>query len=297
MVEVRTWSAISLMSVAVAAACGGESRREGEPRGAGSGGSSGHAAGGPSTGGTGASDGGADTGGDESGGTATAGLGGSTASAGAGAGGTSASGGASGAGGASGSSDQGVAGENAGGETSYVPEGPPTTPEGDGRLEEGGSFETNAGFGWDLCPARVPGLTLLRTNEGMTPAHGERYLSFQPPTNCEEQCREEGSDAQIAFYFDEPLPAREPLYLYFDSIDFAAENSSGVLSFASLDWLCETAELLAEIPLEDLALQPSWATRCVELQPTEETSVLGLYVTGENYWVGMDTFRFGRPCR
>ncbi|WP_437511980.1 hypothetical protein [Sorangium sp. So ce1099] len=107
----------------------------------------------------------------------------------------------------------------------------------------------------------------------------------------------EGTDAQVAFFRAEPIVAEAPLYLYFDAINLSAESPSGELTIARLKPFCETIDPLATIPLEELDLTGSWETRCVELQPAGDILTFGMWVTGVDFTIGLDTFRFGPPCR
>lgn len=190
---------------------------------------------------------------------------------------------------AGGISEGGEGGED----SNYVPAGPEVAPEGDGRLEEGGSFEQAQGFGWDTCPTRIPGLA---RSEGKA-SDGLVSLRFESQPVGATTNWPEGTDAQLGFYLSEPLLAGVPLSLYFDVINLSRGEPSGELSIAGLDWTCETREPLATIDLAELSTTEAWQTRCVELVPTQELTVFGIWVTGANFTIGLDTFRFGPPCR
>jgi hypothetical protein len=203
-----------------------------------------------------------------------------------------------GAGGAGEAGSNGTAGGTAeggeGGELpDYVPVGPEVAPEGDGRLEEGGSFEESQGFGWDTCPTKTPGLT--RSED--TAADGLISLRFESQAAGSSTNWPEGTDAQLAFYLDESLAVGVALHLYFDIINLSPREPSGQLSIAGLEWACETRDPLANIELAKLSTTGAWQTRCVELTPAQELDVFGIWVTGTDFAIGLDTFRFGPPCR
>lgn len=179
----------------------------------------------------------------------------------------------------------------------YVPSGPQVPPEGDGRMQHGGSFELYPGVGqgdsWDLCASRIP---VRLTREEGAASDGLYYFRFESPLPGMPPFAPEGTDAQLAFFRGEPIVADAPLYLYFDAINLSATSPSGELSIAKLKPFCETIEPLATIPLADLDLTGSWETRCVELKPVGEILTFGMWMTGMDFAIGLDAFRFGPPC-
>jgi hypothetical protein len=207
---------------------------------------------------------------------------GSTSVAGAAAGGSSSSGGAP--------------SETAGAANDYVPSGEAVPPTGDGRLEWGGSFEHGVGgtreiigAAWDNCASRLP---VVHVEQGGA-ADGTTSLRVQSAG----QERADGVDSQFAFYLREPLPANQPLYLYFEVRNFSQRAPIGAIAIARVDFYCKTVEPLATIPLERLELSNEWQTRCVELRPTGEVPQLGWSAEGTDFVIGVDDFRFGPPCQ
>jgi hypothetical protein len=203
-----------------------------------------------------------------------------------------AGGGASSAGG----SDVAGAGAQTG---SYVPEDSNVPPAGDGRLE-GGSFESNLGVGWDFCFSKYPGVTAILGSDSSS--DGDTWLAFDSQKSCSDSfgCRANGGDIQVGFWLGTPLPAGEPLHLYFDAINLDQAIPSGSLHVDLVDHTtsgCMSAAALATIPLRDLELRSAWSTRCVSFTPNAAVDLFGLYVTGETFRLGLDAFRFGPPCR
>lgn len=184
----------------------------------------------------------------------------------------------------------GVAGAGAG----SIPSGPEVPAAGDGRLRDAGSFEQSAGIGgdvWDLCPSRAPAPS---RGQGSA-ADGAVFLRFDAPL-ADAPLRPDGTDAQLAFWLDEALPSDTALNLYFDVLELSDRPPSGELSIAALGISCETLEPLATIPLAELSATSEWQQRCVELRSSRAFSVFGLWVTGTDFSIGLDTFRFGPPC-
>ena len=199
-----------------------------------------------------------------------------------------------------GSSATGGAPAGAGAPTGrYVPEDSNVPPAGDGRLE-GGSFEGNLGNGWDFCFSKYPGGAGV--GSGVGSSDGETWLAFDSQRSCSDSfgCRADGGDIQVGFWLRAPLPAGEPLHLYFDAINLGQGTPSGILHVDVVQPMatgCMSAAALATLPLRDLDLTSDWATRCVSFTPSTALGVFGLYVTGETFQVGLDAFRFGPPCR
>jgi hypothetical protein len=201
---------------------------------------------------------------------------------------------------AAGSSANGGGAAGAGAQTgSYLPEDANVPAVGDGRLE-GGSFEGNLGFGWDFCFSKYPGVTATLGLDSAS--DGEIWLAFDSQKSCSGSlaCRADGGDIQVGFWLGTPLPAGEPLHLYFDAINLGQANPSGVLHVDVMDTTangCMSAAALATLPLHDLELTSNWSTRCVSFTPNAALDKFGLYVTGETFQLGLDAFRFGPPCR
>jgi hypothetical protein len=225
--------------------------------------------------------------------------------------------GASGAatGGLSGGSAQGVSGTGAGrggggagGRSStpggrggremspYEPSDPDQPPQGDGTLL-GGSVEGGYGDGWDACGSKHAGLNTAPTGDA---SDGSRYLLFDSSLPCE-GCSERTSDLQVIFWFDSPIQAGKTQYLYFDVVSFSMGRPTGSLVLGSFHPPgtdpCTTTELLATVPLTDLATSAEWQTRCVAFTPVAAYSIFGLYVADGTFEIGLDTLRFGPPCR
>lgn len=178
-------------------------------------------------------------------------------------------------------------------EPDYVPDDPTVPPEGDGRLE-GGSFDTAQGAGWDTCFTTHPGLMSSEsTNVG-----GNRFMGFDSSLSCDTTCDSSGGDLQVAFFLRGVIPSGRPQHLYFDVTNLAAVAPRGTLHVGVMgfDPLCASTEALASIPLEQLDATPDWQTRCVTFTSRAPFQVFGVYVTGETFKLGLDTFRFGPPC-
>ncbi|HKY34988.1 MAG TPA: hypothetical protein VJN18_03510 [Polyangiaceae bacterium] len=201
----------------------------------------------------------------------------------------SAAGGASGAGGVSGTS--GVSGSTAAAGSSFVPENRNVSDAGDGRLE-GGGFDRPQGEGWDTCSTTTPGLVRF-----VDPP--ESFLRFDSTRSCEESfCSMTGGALQVAFFLRPALAAGEQQHLYFDVINFADSAPRGALHFGVMAFepICSVHEELATIPLSELEMASDWQTRCVTFTANAPFPAFGLYVTGESFLVGLDTFRFGPAC-
>lgn len=177
-------------------------------------------------------------------------------------------------------------------EPSFVPDNPSVTAAGDGRLE-GGGFDLRQGEGWDTCYTTTPGL--VRADD----APEESFLKFDSTKGCEQSfCSTSGGPLQVAFFFEPALAAGEQQHLYFDVINLGADSPRGALYFAVLgsEPICSVKEELATIPLADLDMAADWQTRCVTFVAGAAVPAFGLYVTGESFQVGLDTFRFGPAC-
>lgn len=111
-------------------------------------------------------------------------------------------------------------------------------------------------------------------------------------------CGTSGGALQIAFFFEPPLPAAEEQHLYFDVRNLVDESPRGALHLGVLgsEPICSVKEELATIPLSDLQMTTAWQTRCVTFAAAATFPAFGLYVTGESFQVGLDTFRFGPAC-
>lgn len=189
----------------------------------------------------------------------------------------------------------------------YIPVGPDVPIGGDGRLAEGGSFETSQGFGWDTCPgAAANGIGLFIQNPNYAPdatlddaADGDRYVHLLPPLPAGSPERPEGVEAPFAFYFDPGswIEPEVPHYLYFEIKNQVSAQPDGQLSFAGLEITCETKERWLTVSLTDLELSTNWETRCVELQATQTFQAFGLWASGPDFSIGVDAFRFGPPCQ
>jgi hypothetical protein len=203
---------------------------------------------------------------------------------------------ANGSSGAGGSSAGGSGGEGADARagTSYVPEDSSVPAAGDGRLE-GGSFEGNLGSGWDFCFSKYPGATRMHATGS---SDGDAWLAFDSKKSCSDSfaCATEGDDAQVGFWLSTPLPPAEPVHLYFDAIELSPASASGTLHIDALQSGCMSAAPLATIRLRDLGLTSNWTTRCVSFTPSTAVGAFGLFVAGDAFQLGLDTFRFGPEC-
>lgn len=179
--------------------------------------------------------------------------------------------------------------------TGGTPDGPSYRPEtdvdfaGDGRFIEGGSVEGGHGSGFDTCYAD-PGLSV---EEGVA-AEGDQFLAFRSidvrPIN------PDMTDAQVAFFTeDEPLLAGTALYVYFEIRNLSDVAPVGELSLAPVN-RCELYQSAIAVPLVALEPGPEWETRCIEIVPEQEQTWLGLWVTGEEFAIGIDAVRLGPPC-
>lgn len=172
-------------------------------------------------------------------------------------------------------------------ESPYLPSDTNVPPEGDRRLLPGGALEGNLGNGWDFCRSGV-------AHESEGAADGEKFIRFDSKNDMSTD-----PDAPVAafgFWLNETLPADEKLFLYFAARSAMQFDPASQLRVWGTGGLCTQEELLAAMPLSELALTSSWGTRCVELEPAAEYSVLGVDMTGTSYQVDVDTFRFGPPC-
>lgn len=170
----------------------------------------------------------------------------------------------------------------------FVPDAPPAYDDKNGL----GSFEDNAGFGWDTCHTRTPEILALQSGG----SDGPTCMSFQSVDD----------DAGAGFTSDQPSasqlywwfkPAAERSEnLYFDAKNLAG-TAVGAIRFYGTDHLCGDEELLVEVDLAQLELRPAWATRCLTVTGLSEHQALGVAVTGGPHSLALDAFRFGPPCR
>lgn len=148
-------------------------------------------------------------------------------------------------------------------------------------------MEGNLGNGWDFCRSGV-------AHESEGAADGEKFIRFDSKNDMSTD-----PDAPVAafgFWLSETLPADEKLFLYFAVRGAMQFDPASQLRVWGTGGLCTQEELLAAMPVSELALTSTWSTRCVELEPAAEYSVLGVDMTGTSYVVDVDTFRFGPPC-
>jgi len=208
---------------------------------------------------------------------------------------TAATGGAAARGG--GSTSAGSGGRSGGPASPYEPTNTDVPVEGDGTLA-GGSVEGGLGDGWDFCRSKHPGLVTAPVE--LSPYDGMRYLGFDSTLACPD-CDEYRADLQVLFWFDAPIPAGATRYLYFDVANYGVKPPTGTLVFGSVRApsmdVCSSSEVLANIPLEALAISGEWQTRCVAITPEVEFSTFGLYVADGTFQIGLDALRFGPPCR
>lgn len=186
----------------------------------------------------------------------------------------------------------GAAGEAGGGATSgYAPSNPNVPPEGDGQLP-GGSFEGPPVGDWQFCSGQG-----VSTPSGM-PA-GSHGASFLVIYFCE-ACQDTENDIGVALRPAEPLSAGKTLYLYFDIKDFELTPPKGELTLggvhAPASNPCKSDEVLASIPLAELALTTEWQTRCVSITPLEPILDFGPNVSDGATRIAVDALRFGPPC-
>jgi len=198
-----------------------------------------------------------------------------------------------GAGGAGGSAGPGGAtGAATGGTTgkTYVPDVPAAY---DGAYLDG-SFEQNQGFGWDTCHTRTPEHLQVVMNGG---SQGTDYLLFQTAA-CEiPDCSPSSPSAsEVSVWFKTAPDLTAPVGLYFDAKNEGTDAPDGLLRLYGTDGTCEQESLFAEIPLADLELSQSWATRCVDLTGLASHDAIGLAVTGGSHQIGLDALRLGPAC-
>lgn len=181
------------------------------------------------------------------------------------------------------------------GERDYVPDHPDQPVQGDGRVA-GGSFEQSPGIGWDTCFTRNAGAAYASGEPAS--ADGDHCFTFDSRRACAESlaCRPDGGDAQLGFWLDSVVPAGDAVHLYFDATNLGTLPLNGQIGIDAVGGLCQSTEVLARLPLAELDLGPSWQTRCVSFIPREPFQTLGVHVTGTNFYVALDTFRFGPPC-
>ena len=186
----------------------------------------------------------------------------------------------------SGGGDQGVSPP-----VSYVPE---TNYPFDDKYLLDGSFESNAGFGWDTCATRTPG-QLSRQMTGQA-SNGSTYFRFQSAA-CTQPCSaDKQSSAQAYLWFNQTPPAEDPMGLYFDVFNQDKADPVGKVTFYGVDLVCKGDLPLAEASLGDLAPTSTWSTRCVNVSVVGHSAV-GVAVSGSAFNVGLDAFRLGPPCQ
>jgi hypothetical protein len=167
---------------------------------------------------------------------------------------------------------------------------------GDGHFIDGGSVEGGRGDGFDTCITRNPGASVVEDAPEGVAADGTSFLSFTP-TEGDSQPDPEGAEAQAAFINDEvPLPVGTPIYVYFEIRNLSDVAPVGELSLAPVDYSCEPQEAATTIPLIALEPGPGWETRCVTLVPEQEQNWLGIWITGQEFAIGIDALRLGPPC-
>ncbi|MEO7033740.1 MAG: hypothetical protein ABI335_07970 [Polyangiaceae bacterium] len=154
---------------------------------------------------------------------------------------------------------------------------------------EDGSFEGNQGFGWDTCHSRTPAVVSSRESA----PEGMRSLEFSSAA-CE-YCKDDNPSASQAYLWFKQQPS-SALSLYFDVLNLSNSPPLGELRLESSDSQCETLRPLVTIALSNLALQPTWQTRCVDLPPFGPDFALGVAVAGTAFDVALDAFRLGPPC-
>jgi hypothetical protein len=124
-------------------------------------------------------------------------------------------------------------------------------------------------------------------------------MSFDSELDCSFPCGLGSDDLQFGFWLDAPVPAGEPFHLYFDARNLADAAPSGAIRLKTIDFStpsCDVGDPLATVELAALALTDEWQTRCVTLTAEADFTVFGLYVTGDDFHVALDAFRFGPPC-
>jgi len=200
--------------------------------------------------------------------------------------------GSSGAGGSS-TGGSGAAGTDSPAGSSYVPKDPNVPAAGDGRLG-GGSFEGNLGNGWDFCFTKHPGASL---DDATGSSDGTTWLTLDSRRSCADSvaCQADGDDVQVGFWLDTTLPRDVPVHLYFDVINLGSASPSGILQLDAMQ-TCMSTAALATIPLPALQLTSNWTTRCVTFTPSTAIDEFGLFVSGDAFRLGLDTFRFGPEC-
>ncbi|MEO6600021.1 MAG: hypothetical protein ABIQ16_09135 [Polyangiaceae bacterium] len=156
---------------------------------------------------------------------------------------------------------------------------------------EDGSFEMNQGFGFDTCFTRTPGSVTQASNG----SEGESFVRFNSGP-CTGTCNPGNpSDSQIYLWFNaQPSSA---MGLYFDVLNFSAEPPIGALTLAAVDHLCVSVGQSAQAALSELALAPTWQTRCIDLPALNADEWLGITVSGASFQIGLDALRLGPPCR
>ncbi|HYP75198.1 MAG TPA: hypothetical protein VER12_04570 [Polyangiaceae bacterium] len=211
---------------------------------------------------------------------------GSFAMAGVGAGGASSAMAGVGAGGAS----SATAGVGAGGasagrnQSDFLPDQPRAYDASNGL----GSFEENAGFGWDTCSTRTPGM-LSRQPGG---PNDSTYLSFE--SGDVREISDHPSVSQVYLWSDSASEVSENLY--FDAKNLKGQPLTGSVRFYGTDRVCSAEQLLVEVDLAKLQLLPEWGLRCVTVSGLLAHQALGIAISGSAYSVGLDAFRFGPPC-
>ncbi len=170
------------------------------------------------------------------------------------------------------------------------PAGPPV--EGDGRLVDVGDEPVGGPkIGWDSClgdlSRRQPTCTTC------PPAtRGSSYLVFQGAGP-----KRAGTDSQAYFWFEPPLPAEQPLGLWFDVVKLGRAGTEASFSAYYVSVVCETEALAGTVKLGKLLATPGkWASGCVPLKPSKAASRIGVRLDGAEIDVGIDAIRFGPAC-
>lgn len=174
---------------------------------------------------------------------------------------------------------------------SYVPE---TNYPFDDEYLVDGSFESNAGFGWDTCRSRTPGgLSGEMPDEA---SHGTRSFRFQSGP-CGQGCDASNpSSAQVYLWFNETSPIGDPVGLYFDIVNRDPGAPSGNLTLYGVDSLCVGDDVLGAVDLAELSPISTWGVRCVNVSAVGYRAI-GVAVSGDAFNIGLDAFRLGPSCQ
>jgi len=158
-----------------------------------------------------------------------------------------------------------------------------------------GSFEDAQGFGWDTCASRTFGAGRHVPTGG---SEGSAYFRFDWDEVCTD-CKTDAtrpSAAMVYLWFSTEVSATEDMGLYFDAVNEASAEPTGVLRFYGTDELCVGEDVLAEIDLSRLQLSSSWATRCAMVSGPGAYRAIGLADSGGMHQIGVDALRLGPPC-